>query len=234
MTGRQKVLAAATSLILLATFNGAAVGQDNAQDNTWRVTRMSGDAWVASSGAQKASLSANATLNVGDSVTTGANGRVLLTRGQETILVSPNSSIGIPEKKGDMSTTIIQRAGTILLDVEKRNVKHFEVETPYLAAVVKGTQFRVTVSGRSSKVDVLRGQVQVADLKTGKFALVLPGQNARVSTGSSGLTLGGKGALGAVQQGTPRAPSVAPARAASGRGDYAQCHARRRRAEPRR
>ena len=110
-----------------------------------------------------------------------------------------------------MSTTIIQRAGTILLDVEKRNVKHFEVETPYLAAVVKGTQFRVTVSGRSSKVDVLRGQVQVADLKTGKFALVLPGQNARVSTGSSGLTLGGKGTLGAVQQGTPRAPSVAPA-----------------------
>src|SRR6185436_6771770 len=97
----------------------------------------------------------------GDSISTGPNGRVLLTRGAETILVSPNSSIGIPEKKGDLSTTITQRAGTILLEVEKRNVKHFEVETPYLAAVVKGTQFRVTVDKATSRVDVVRGQVEV-------------------------------------------------------------------------
>ena len=48
-------------------------------------------------------------------------------------------------KKSELSTTIIQQAGSILLEVEKRNVKHFQVETPYLAAVVKGTQFRVTV-----------------------------------------------------------------------------------------
>ena len=50
--------------------------------------------------------------------------------------------IGLPLEKTDgLSTTIQQRAGSILLEVEKRNVTHFEVETPYLAAVVKGTQF---------------------------------------------------------------------------------------------
>ena len=113
-------------------------------------------------------------LAIGDNISTGPNGRVLLTRGTETILVSPNSSIGIPEKKGELSTTITQRAGTILLEVEKRNVKHFEVETPYLAAVVKGTQFRVSVNGKGTKVKVLRGQVQVADFKSGQYALVIP------------------------------------------------------------
>ena len=66
------------------------------------------------------------------------------------MLISPNSVVGLPtENKDGLSTTIVQQAGSILLEVEKRNVKHFEVETPYLAAVVKGTQFRVTVNAGS-------------------------------------------------------------------------------------
>ena len=86
----------------------------------------------------------------GDTIRTGRNGRVLLVRGEETILISPNSVIGLPtEKKDGLATTILQQAGSILLEVEKRNVKHFEVETPYLAAVVKGTQFRVSVNAAS-------------------------------------------------------------------------------------
>ena len=98
---------------------------------------------------------------------------MLLKRGEEMILVSPNSVIGVPaEKKEGLSTTIKQQAGSILLDVEKRNVKHFEVETPYLAAVVKGTQFRVTVNATSTSVDVIRGQVEVADFRTGQIAQV--------------------------------------------------------------
>ena len=80
-----------------------------------------------------------------------------------------------------MATTIIHQSGSILLDVEKRNVKHFEVETPYLAAVVKGTQFRVTVEQGAARVDVVRGQVEVTDFKSGQFAMVQPGQAAQVS-----------------------------------------------------
>jgi len=96
-------------------------------------------------------------LKPGDSIRTGRNGRVLLVRGEETIMISPNSVIGLPAgKKEGLSTTIVQQAGSILLEVEKRNVKHFEVETPYLAAVVKGTQFRVSVNAASTSVDVIR------------------------------------------------------------------------------
>src|SRR5204863_2995848 len=123
------------------------------------------------------------------------NGRVLLVRGEETILISPNSVVGLPaEKKDGLSTTIIQQAGSILLEVEKRNVKHFEVETPYLAAVVKGTQFSVTVNAGSTKVGVVRGQVEVSDFRTGQIAQVMPGQAATAfAHGNGGLALSGTG-----------------------------------------
>src|SRR5882757_3505119 len=193
-------------LVLLTFCAGSAA----AAENIWRVSKSSGEVSVTTAAGQKSALADGATVNPGDSVRTGQTGRVLLTRGEETILISPNSAIGIPaEKKSDLSTTIVQQAGSILLEVEKRNVKHFIVETPYLAAVVKGTQFRVTVNKDDSRVDVIRGQVEVSDFKSGKFALVQPGQTAQVSAlGSAGLSLSGVGSLSPIQQGTPRAASM--------------------------
>ena len=156
------VLPIAAMAVLLGSCSGAMAEEDA----PWLVSKSSGEVWITAQGAQQVSLAQAAQLKSGDSIRTGRNGRVLLTRGEETILVSPNSVIGIPaEKKPDLSTTILQQAGSILLEVEKRNVKHFEVETPYLAAVVKGTQFRVSVNATGSSVDVLRGQVEVADFK---------------------------------------------------------------------
>ena len=108
-----------------------------------------------------------------------------------------------------MTTTITQQAGTILLEVERQNVKHFEVETPYLAAVVKGTQFQVSVDAAGSHVTVLRGQVEVADFKTGQIGQILPGQTAAAfSKGNTGLALSGPGRFYPVEQGAPRAPSL--------------------------
>jgi hypothetical protein len=126
------------------------------------------------------------------------------------MLISPNSVIGLPaEQKDGMSTTILQQAGSILLDVEKRNVKHFEVETPYLAAVVKGTHFQVTVNASSTRVDVQRGQVEVADFKTGQIAQVMPGQAATsFAHGKPGLSLSGSGTFNPIEQGKPRASTI--------------------------
>jgi hypothetical protein len=184
----------------------------SAEDAAWHVSKSSGEVWLTATGARQVSLSTEASLKPGDNIRTGRNGRVLLVRGEETILISPNSAIGIPaEAKGGLSTTITQQAGSILLDVEKRNVKHFEVETPYLAAVVKGTQFRVSVSNNDASVDVLRGEVEVADFKSGQSALVLPGQAAKVfAHGPGGLSLSGTGTLNPIQKGEPRAPTVSP------------------------
>jgi FecR protein len=182
------------------------IGSALADDASWRVSKSSGEVWMTTSGVQEASLTNEATLKPGDTIRTGRSGRVLLTRGEETMLVSPNSVIALPEHQKDgLSTTIIEQAGSILIQAEKRNVKHFQVETPYLAAVVKGTQFRVSVNAVGSTVEVIEGRVEVADFKSGQFALVLPGQAAKVAaSGAGGLILGGPGKLSPIEKGTPR------------------------------
>jgi hypothetical protein len=188
----------------------AASGAFAADDGTWSVRRFSGEVWTTSGDIQQASLKTDEVLKPGDTVRTGHNGRVLLVRGEESILIAPNSVVGIPaEKKEGLATTIKQQAGSILLEVEKKNVKHFAVETPYAAAVVKGTQFRVTVTASGTKVDVVRGQVEVADFKTGQIAQVMPGQHATAfASGEAGLVLGGSGAMQPIHQGQPRASSI--------------------------
>ena len=181
-----------------------------ADDGVWSVSKSSGEVWIATTGVEQVSLKQEEVLKPGDTIRTGRNGRVLLVRGEETILISPNSVIGLPTEKQDgLSTTIVQQAGSILLEVEKRNVKHFEVETPYLAAVVKGTQFSVTISAASTSVDVRRGQVEVSDFKSGQIAQVMPGQVATAfAHGKPGLSLSGSGTLNPIEQGKPRASSI--------------------------
>lgn len=196
--------------LMAALVLGTTSGASAADDGIWSVRKSSGEVWLATSGAQQVSLNQEETLKPGDTIRTGRNGRVLLVRGEETILISPNSVVGVPvEKKEGLSTTIIQQAGSILLEVEKRNVKHFEVETPYLAAVVKGTHFSVTVGAGSTKVGVLRGQVEVSDFKTGQIAQVMPGQVATAfEHGKPGLSLSGSGTLNPIEQGKPRASTI--------------------------
>lgn len=196
--------------LMTALVLGMASGASAADDGVWLVSKASGEVWVATGGTQQVSLNQEETLKPGDTIRTGRSGRVLLVRGEETILISPNSVVGVPsERKEGLSTTIIQQAGSILLEVEKRNVKHFEVETPYLAAVVKGTHFSVTVSAGSTKVGVLRGQVEVSDFRTGQIAQVMPGQAATAfEHGKPGLSLSGAGTFNPIEQGKPRASTI--------------------------
>jgi len=198
------------SRVLTAAFILATAPALAADGDDWIVGKSSGEVWLTGTGVQQASLKQDDFLRPGDTVRTGRTGRVLLKRGEETILISPNSVVGVPaQKKEGLSTTIVQQAGSILLEVEKRNVQHFEVETPYLAAVVKGTQFRVTINAGKTSVDVIRGQVQVADFKTGQIAQVMAGQHATAfANGKAGLLLGGAGAFSPIEQGKPRTPSI--------------------------
>ncbi|MBR0856784.1 FecR family protein [Bradyrhizobium liaoningense] len=206
MLGRVGMRRAFVAALVLGMTSGASA----AEDGTWSVSKASGEVWVATNGAQQVSLTQEEALKPGDTIRTGRNGRVLLVRGEETILISPNSVVGLPaEKKEGLSTTIIQQAGSILLEVEKRNVKHFEVETPYLAAVVKGTQFSVTVAAGSTKVGVLRGQVEVSDFKSGQIVQVMPGQAATAfEHGKPGLSLSGAGTFNPIEHGKPRASTI--------------------------
>ena len=197
-------------ILAMALVLGAVSSAYAGEGEVWSVSKSSGEVWMTTTGTQQVSLGQEEVLKPGDTIRTGRNGRVLLVRGAETILVSPNSVIGLPtEKKDGLSTTIVQQAGSILLEVEKRNVRHFEVETPYLAAVVKGTQFRVSVSAGSARIEVTRGQVEVADFRSGQIAQVMPGQVATAfAQGKAGLSLSGSGTFSPIEQGRPRASTI--------------------------
>src|SRR5712675_1467827 len=113
MFGRTRTICASLMLVMLA---GLYAGAGKAAENVWRVSKSSGEVSMTTAAGQQTALTDGAMVKPGDNIRTGQTGRVLLTRGEETILISPNSAIGIPaEKKSDLSTTIVQQAGSILL-----------------------------------------------------------------------------------------------------------------------
>ena len=167
----------------------------------WQVAKMSGQVYVQQGPVQLASLSAGLTLDNGAVVVTKKNGRALLVRGQQTMIVSPNSMVTLPADSGRF-TRILERIGQVEYNVDHQQRPHFTVETPYLAAVVKGTRFQVRVFKDGASVRVLRGRVEVTDLKSGQKVDVLAGQKAVVSK-VGGLAIAGTGMIQPIKQGKP-------------------------------
>lgn len=193
----------------LAFFCVVAFGLGTASAQDWAVSKSSGQVWIANAKVQPVALGAEAKLSAGDLIQTGPNGRALLTRGTERIIVGPNSVISLPQQPSEKGfTRILQRAGSIAVEAEKKDHLHFEVETPYLAAVVKGTSFTVSIASGSAEVHVATGKVEVSNLKTGQSVLVLPNQSAHATP--TAFSVRGAGAHEPIRQGQPRAASLAP------------------------
>ena len=148
----------------------------------WVVEKANGLAEVLSEGQSWAPLSAGVTVPNDSWVRTGPRGLILLRRHKETILLKPETLASVLSREEDSLKTVIgQRRGSILLNIEKRIGKHTLVRTPFLAAIVKGTQFEVDVTESSAKVSVLDGVVETVDTRSGDRADVLPGQHVVVT-----------------------------------------------------
>lgn len=121
-------------------------------------------------------------------------GRVTFKRGAETIDLGGDTQVQIIDRTGRKFTTVKQYFGSVAVEADVRQVQHFSVQTPHLAAVVKGTRF-VVVSGKSgAKVEVRRGRVAVEDRDTHQSTLVSAGQAVSTSDGAP-LTVSGRGDL---------------------------------------
>ena len=192
------------AVIAMASLSGAVAAE-------WRVTKVTGDVYIQQGTVHLASLSSGVSLGAGAIVVTQGNGRAQLVRDQQTMIVSPNSVITLPPDRGRV-TTILQTVGQVEFHVDSRQVKHFTVETPYLAAAVKGTRFVVDVRRGRASVGVSRGRVEVTNLKSGERADVLPGQRGAVGR-RSGISIRGVGDIEKVRPGLARAAVVAPATA---------------------
>ena len=182
-------------LLFLAVLLAAPLGRAWADEGPWTVSEATGGATIQTNGTGTQPLVVGTRIIPGSKVRTDGNGRVVLTRGRTSMTLSPNGLTEVPaDSDQGARTTILQRLGTLLLKVDKRPEQHFEVKTPYLAAVVKGTTFTVNVNDAGSSVHVVEGAVEVGDFDSGQVAMVRPGQTAKVSSQpGGGLSVTGKG-----------------------------------------
>jgi hypothetical protein len=170
---RKLILIIISAVSLLGT---PAFAKDSGS-SAWIVSQLSGDARVVHPGLQPVALKTAARLEPGDRIVTGLTGRATLTREADYIIVAPHSDLQLPvtaEPKG--FTRVIQNLGTMLFKVRHTGIPHFTVDTPMLAAVVKGTTFTVVVGPDRSAVQVIEGAVQVTAADGGMSRLVEGGK----------------------------------------------------------
>jgi len=127
-------------------------------------------------------------------INTGPGGRVLLKRDDAVLMVHPYTLVtAFATDSTGRFTEVRQPFGKIAIDVKKRGYDHMKVNTPFMAAVVKGTQFKVSVDRRASSLSVQRGRVEVTDRVTGERASVGAGGRAEVdATTATAMSLSGK------------------------------------------
>lgn len=173
---RNLLIAAA---LIAQTFAAAASAE--IADPSWRIIQKAGEVSLTTGGFFPVSLKPDVALPEGAVVTTGATGRAILRRRAEQITLAPMSSI-VLIADSDERTLIRLHAGSAFFNIDKRRAPHFEVGTPFLAAVVKGTAFRVNVNGSGAAVHVEEGAVEVATVFRSAVTLVRPGKSALVRT----------------------------------------------------
>lgn len=179
--------------------HGAGDGQEN-----WRVVVVTGPVQARAAQGDWAAVVEGQEFAERTHLEIGESGQLLLFNGRDTIAVSPGAVLVLPDPSAaDGVTSVRQDAGSAHYDIESRHssgpplwdagatggaasidaapVERFEVETPYLAAIVKGTTFSVTVTSDRASVSVQDGVVAVRDSETGDTEDVVAGR-----TGTSG------------------------------------------------
>jgi ferric-dicitrate binding protein FerR (iron transport regulator) len=171
-----RILSFLTALAVLPLF---AASQASAED-VWTVVQSVGVVRVEAAGALPVAIKPSQPLPLGATIVTGASGRVILLKGRESIVVSPQSRVTLPAKTGATYNKVLQQSGTLFFKVGKQARAHFQVDTPYLSAVVKGTTFSVSVRQSSAAVHVHEGAVEVLTRDKRKSVLTEAGQISRV------------------------------------------------------
>lgn len=185
----------------------------------WRVLHVEGSALYSDRGMGAEDwrmASAGLTLDEPTVVRTPRDGRAELFNGRDSVTLSPRSEIALPaERAASEPVQVLQSRGSVAYHVAsprptglerllsglaglflaaQPTPTRFEVRTPYLVVLVKGTRFTVRVGEDTARVRVTEGAVAVADLLTGATYEVRAGQTATAGVGVS-IDFAGGGSL---------------------------------------
>jgi hypothetical protein len=184
---RSFLSAAALSAVLLTGLPSAADDvaaidpQARVGSAGWRVDGVSGDAAVRRGSLPAVQLAVGQVISIGSEVQTGPGAVVFLSRNGDRLVIQPNSRMRIAEPEpGGVFDHFMQSLGSVFYDVEPRRNRSFGVSAPYVAAVVKGTKFLVTVETEKNSVRVDEGRVLVTSEDGASSVLVDAGQLATV------------------------------------------------------
>jgi uncharacterized membrane protein YgcG len=159
----------------------------------WVVSKVSQPSSYSPDGKTWSAVTKGMTVSNKSWIATGPRGRVVLERRKDKVTFQPDTLASITEKQGfAVHTEFAQQTGELQLSIDPKVKPHLSVQTPYLAAVVKGTVFSVSVNAKGAAVGVTRGRVEVTDAVSGEQAGVKAGQLASVDTDpSTSMSLSG-------------------------------------------
>lgn len=126
------------------------------------VTAVGGDVDFTMAG-NAVSVAPNSTVLLPARIVTGHDGNVGLTQAGTNISVSGDTDIEIPAEAvdGNLVARLVQHRGNVFYDVAPRDVGKLRVETPFLVAVIKGTQFNVAVEDGSTTISLFEGTLEL-------------------------------------------------------------------------
>lgn len=114
-------------------------------------------------------------------IETGVNDSATFALVNSVIEVSPNGLMRIvaPENRDvGVVQRVLQQAGSSLFRVHRGTMDRFQVETPFLISVVKGTVFNVLVRDDGATVSLQEGRLQVNSLDARQAVDLAPGDVA--------------------------------------------------------
>jgi len=105
----------------------------------------------------------NSTVGLPARIVTGDDGMLGLTQAGTNITIASDSDVEIPAEaaNGQLIARLVQRRGNVFYNVAHRDVGTLRVETPFLVAVIKGTQFNVAAQADSTTISLFQGRLEI-------------------------------------------------------------------------
>jgi hypothetical protein len=180
--GRKAVRPLWPMVLIVSAFAAGSPAQSEDGFLNWIVKSVTSDEEGALIEASLGTPQAGDTLMQGQRISTGPDQQMVLTNGRDLVTLNPGTSVEIGDNDSTTDEANLElKSGTVHVKAGKRTPGHtFSVETAYLVATVKGTQFDVSTSAEISAVSVTEGVVGVQATATRQGVDVTPGKTAIV------------------------------------------------------
>jgi ferric-dicitrate binding protein FerR (iron transport regulator) len=175
--------------LLILTAPAARAQELAALPAPWIVAEVEGPAMVRYDRGAWQRLDLGAAVAAASEVRTGRGAHVVLVRGEDRVRLFAHSYLELPKAAPDDGMTrLMQWLGEALFEIDPRPSPQFQVDTPWLTAVVKGTAFTIRVARETASVAVSSGTVRVST-PDGAASDVAAGRTASAYAGLAGLIL---------------------------------------------